>query len=137
MAGAVSFILIVCLRRVLAFDVLNLGTAISKPHSFKYKIDTTAFILTKTPLRVNLKFCNFTFLTNLSAPHIQTPQVQGNFFFRASATWGGTIKETSPWNDASSFIDDERSTMYLGSVLIKRVSIWGFRALFIMDSSNS
>jgi hypothetical protein len=31
MLGAVSFMLIDCRRRVLAFDVLNLGTAISKP----------------------------------------------------------------------------------------------------------
>jgi hypothetical protein len=35
MAGAVSFILIVCLRPVLAFDVLDLGTAISQPHLSK------------------------------------------------------------------------------------------------------
>jgi hypothetical protein len=35
MAGAVSFILIVCLRLVLAFDVLDLGTAISQPRLSK------------------------------------------------------------------------------------------------------
>jgi hypothetical protein len=53
--GAESFILIVCRRRVLAFDVLNLGTAIKKPHLSKLKNHLLQFKrLTKNTLYVNL-----------------------------------------------------------------------------------
>jgi Flp pilus assembly protein TadG len=41
MAGAVSFMLIFCLRLVLAFDVFDLGTAISQPRLSKYGIETS------------------------------------------------------------------------------------------------
>ena len=109
MVGALSFILIDRFRRVLALDVLNLGTAIK-----------TSLAKIVCQLNKNRGLCqpDFLYLNNYSG-------TGGNFFLRASTTRGGTIRETSPLKEASSLMEEDLSTIYLGSVVIKRVSISG------------
>lgn len=98
--GATSFILIERRLRVLAFEVLNLGTAIKTSFPVGYCLYGYRAKVTEAG----------SFVNNKSGPVRRRAYVLGWKRSNALATTGGTILLTSPPKLASSLMALERST---------------------------
>lgn len=124
---AVSLLLIDLLLRLLAFEVLYLGTAIYLPLNL---------LIVKRHYSIDLRLSS-TSAINRQGRHVifyflhdgfqSDSQAFGylNFFFRACSTHGGTRPFTLPCILASSLTLEERITKYLGSVGMNIISISG------------